>query len=100
MRRHAVGLIALSLLGTALALWLWMPSGTATGEALIGACSRVGILMAVLWLAYREIERLPPWILAVIPVLLAILAVRPRWALYLIPVVVVLAVLHRLGQRK
>ncbi len=90
MRRTAIGLIALVLLATATALWAASVSGY---EAFHGACARVGAVMAVAWLAYDQIARLPTWILAAVPALLVILAIRPKWLLVAIPLVIAIAIL-------
>lgn len=91
MRRPAIGIIALLLLAAAAALWKW-PVGDGNGLYL-GACVRVGSVMAVLWLAYDEVSRLPGWVWATVPALLVILAVRPRWLLIAIPIVLVLSII-------
>ena len=50
--------------------------------------------MAVLWLAYPQVKRLPAWLLGAIPLLVVILAVRPKWFLILLPIVIALAYLN------
>jgi len=91
MRRPAIGIIALLLLLAAAALWLW-PVGEGN-DLYLGACVRVGAVMAVFWLAYEEVSRLPAWIWATVPVLLVILAVKPKWLLIAVPVVLLMAIL-------
>ena len=96
MQRQAIGVIALVLLLAAGVLWFWP---LATGhEAVLGGLVRVGAVMAALWLAYPDVKRLPAWGLAVIPVLLVLVAVKPRWFLILAPLVIMLAVLGRWGK--
>jgi len=85
-------MIALALLVAALALWLW-PQGSAQ-EALLGALLRVGLVMGAWWLAYPEVEKMPPWLLAAIPLLLVVVAYRPKWFLILLPIVIALAILR------
>ena len=92
MRRHAIGIIAVVLLLGAAALWIW-PLEASWYEPLKAACSRLGPFMAVLWLAYDEVKRLPPWLLATVPGLVLVLAVRPRWFLIALPIVIALAIL-------
>jgi hypothetical protein len=91
MRRPAIGIIALLLLATAALLWGWGIEGQ---EMLMSACVRVGAVMAVLWLSYHEVSRLPGWIWAALPALLVVLAVRPKWLLVAIPIIVALVVLR------
>lgn len=100
MRRHAVGLIALVLLVSGLAVWLWAPS-TEVYQMLLAACWRVGVLMGVVWLAYRDVERMPPWLVAMFPVFLVLLLVSRKWFLFLLPLVIALAILKpRIGSRR
>ncbi len=93
MRRHLIGIIALVLLLSALGIWLWMPVASVNREALMGAFGRVGILMALFWVAYRDLQRVPAWLFAAIPALLVVLAIKPRWFLFLLPLVLALAFL-------
>jgi len=90
MRRHAVGVLALVLLLAAVATWIWAPD-----EVWFEAgCVRVGALLGVLWLAYADLRRIPPWLWVVFLPLLAVLVIKPRWALYIAPIVLILAILH------
>ena len=93
MRRHAVGVIALVLLLGAAALWIW-PIEASWHEPLKAACSRLGPCMAAVWLAYNEVKRLPAWLVATIPMLIVVLAVRPKWFLIALPIVIALALLR------
>ncbi len=92
MRRHLLGITAIVLLLGALAFLIWPPQSE-MAAGLQSACSRVGALSAVLWLAWHEVQRLPAWLLGVIPLLLAVLAFRPKWFLIAVPIVIALAVL-------
>ena len=93
MRRHMIGIIAIVLLLAAAALWIW-PLDASWYEPLKAACSRLGPFMAVLWLAYNEVRRLPPWLLATVPALVLVLAVRPRWFFIALPIVIALVILR------
>jgi hypothetical protein len=94
MRRHILGISALLLLIGAIVFRIWPPV-SAGGEGLHAACTRVGALCAVLWLAYRELERLPAWLGSVIPVAAILVALRPKWAIIAIPMVFALMILGR-----
>ncbi len=89
MRRHVIGILALLLLLGAVACW--MRAWGRDCPQLEAACWRVGALLAVLWLAYDEVHRLPAWLFGVVPVLLVILALRPRWFLFFLPLLLLLA---------
>ena len=93
MRHHAIGIIALVLLLGAAAIWIW-PLEWSMQDALLGALVRVGAVMGALWLAYDDVKRLPPWIVAVVPLLLLTLAVKPKWFLIALPIVIALAILR------
>ena len=92
MRRRLIGIIALVLLLGVPVFWIWPPQSAGLTQ-LEAACWRVGALMAVLWLAYREVERLPRWLVMVIPILLAAVAWRPKLFLVALPLVIALVVL-------
>jgi len=74
------------------AFWIFPLEGAAY-QQFEAACWRVGALMAVLWLAYADVGRMPGWLLAALPVLVVILAIRPRWFVLAIPILIALAVL-------
>jgi hypothetical protein len=99
MQRSIIGILALVLLAASLLSWVWPAA-----EAFVqfdGFCVRLGAILAVWWLAYPDLARLPAWILAGVPVLVIILARWPRFFWLFIPVVVVLAVLKpRWGRGK
>jgi hypothetical protein len=90
MHRHLIGIIAMVLLASVLGGWFWKPTGY---EAVMGACGRVGILMALFWVAYHDLQRIPAWLLAAVPVLLILLAIKPKWFLVLLPLVLLVAFL-------
>jgi len=93
MRRHATGVIALVLLGLAAWFFASPPTGP-VGQELQAAVARIAVGMAVIWLAYDQIKRVPPWILWTLPVFVIVLAFRPRYLLILVPLVIVLAILR------
>lgn len=100
MRRHLIGIIALLLLVGAVVFWIWPPNGAAA-QQFESACWRVGAIMSVIWLAYYEIHRMPVWLLAGLPVLVIVLALRPRYFLVAVPIIIVLAILKpRVGKRR
>ncbi|MBN1590125.1 MAG: hypothetical protein JW888_11465 [Pirellulales bacterium] len=92
MRRHAIGIIAVGLLAGAAGLWLWLPGDDHT--VLEAAFWRVGAVMAVFWLAYPDVRRLPAWALALAPLALVVVAIRPRRFVYLLPVLAAIAFLQ------
>jgi len=99
VHRHLIGIIALLLLLGAVAFWIWPPESAWSGE-LEAACWRGGALAAVLWLAYADIRRMPAWFWLSLPVLIVILAVRPRRFLYVVPIIIALAILKPRARRR
>ncbi len=93
MRRHALGILALALLATAAYLAIRGPQEGLSYQVEINSI-RVGALLAVFWIAYWDLTRIPPWLWVIFVPVVAILIVRPRWFFFLIPIVLLLAVLH------
>jgi hypothetical protein len=80
LRRHLLGILALVLMGAGLFLWTQSPDETLRA---IGSMSwRIGLTLAVLWLALPQVvvlaANVPPRTLAVIVMGGLIVAVRPR----------------------
>jgi hypothetical protein len=101
MRRHAIGVFALLLLLGASVLCFWPAASgeSAAVKAMEGAFWRVGALLAVLWMAWPDVHRLPAWMLAFGPAVLAVIAFKPRTAIYLIPVLLAIALFRPRGRR-
>lgn len=94
-----IGLVALAMILGAVACWIWPPGERF--QAIEAALMRGGALLAVVWLAYEEVMRLPRWLLLVVPPALLVVVVRPRWFLAIIPIIVILAILKpRLGRKQ
>ncbi len=100
MRRHLIGIIALLLCVGAVYFKFYPPEG----GFLVGvesACYRAGALAAVIWLAYGEIHRMPVWFWVSLPLLVIVLAKWPKRLVYLIPIIILLAILKpRVGKRR
>ncbi len=71
------------------------PGEGAALKQLYAACCRLGPALVALWLAYPQLERLPGWLLQVIPLVVILGAYRPRILLVAIPIVIALVVLNR-----
>ncbi len=94
MRRNILGICAILLLAGAVYFLIWPPSSD-EGVMFHSACTRVGSVCAVIWLAYRDLERLPTWIGSVVLVAAIAVAIRPRLAIVAIPAVISLMILGR-----
>lgn len=93
IRRHAIGVLGLALLAGG--VWFhFFPPQTTAQITLESACWRGGSIAVVVWLAFDQIIRLPTWALVAVPIVLAILAFRPKIMIVVIPVLIVLALLR------
>jgi hypothetical protein len=92
-RRHALGVLAIALLSGAAVFWFFPPEGNL--QLVEAACLRMGPVAAIFWIAWRELSRLPPWLVFLVPVVAALLVLRVRWQYVLIavPLVIVLWIL-------
>ncbi len=100
MRRHLIGVLAILLVAGAVYFWITPPVGAAAKQ-MEAACWRVGTLCTVLWAAFPQVHRLPGWIWAVSVAALLAVAVKPRLALAIVPVIIALAILRpRIGKKK
>ncbi len=91
MRRHILGILATAFLLLAAAVWLWSPAGH---EALMGIALRVGAVLAAWWLAYPDLDRLPGWLLVLLPVVVLLVLRQPKLLLLLIPALIILALIR------
>jgi hypothetical protein len=89
MQRTILGILAIGLLLTAAVLWLVLPE---VGSSVTFAfCWRMAAMIGAAWLAYKDVQRLPGWLLAVVPLLLLVLVRWPRYFLLVLPLVVAIA---------
>jgi hypothetical protein len=88
-RRTILGILALFLLLGALICWIWTPESNA-GREWQTVSARFGPLLAILWLAYPELQRIPRWFWLVIPVALFVVIKFPKTILLGIPILFVL----------
>jgi hypothetical protein len=79
-RRRLIGWIAVGLL--AVGGWRLTISTT---DALAAACLRIGMLMFAVWLAYRDLEKIPPWLFVSSLCGLAVVMWRPALAVLVVP---------------
>jgi len=93
MRRLTIGILALVLLLVAGVLTIWPPASDGYQQFHAGAL-RVGIVLAILWLAYHDARRMPIWLVWAIPALLVTLALKPKWFLIAVPIVIALLIVR------
>ncbi len=100
MRRTALGILALTLVTGAVYFSFWPPEGQHWRAWLLPACVRMGALSAALWMAWDDLQRLPKWMLSTTLIALVVVALKPKLFLFIVPLVVVLAVIQpRFGRR-
>ncbi len=91
-RRRLLAAFAIASLVCAVVLQRWWPDA----EVTIACCWRGGAILAAAWLAYDDVQRLPNWLLLLLPVLLIVAVRWPRQLLLIVPLLLVWAVLRRL----
>jgi len=96
MQRRILGVAAiLFLLGAAVLWWRWPGM-----EVQLAFLSRMGAVLVAAWLAYDDVQRLPGWVLLLLPVVLIVVVRWPRLMLLLIPALVLWAILQRVFPRR
>lgn len=101
MRQTALGILAAILVTGAIYFSIWPPETQNLRVWVLPAFVRMGALTTALWVAWDDLQRLPQWALGTTLVALMLVAIRPRLFLFLIPLVVILAIIRpRFGQQK
>ncbi len=97
MQRRILGIAAVVFLLAAAAIWHWWPGM----EIELAFFSRMGAVLVAAWLAYEDVQKLPGWLLFLLPVILVVLR-WPRLLWLLLPALAAWVILRRLlstGQR-
>lgn len=101
MHRHLLGVASLLLLVTGSILFFTQSTAAGTFEMFIGACIRVGFVLAAVWLAWPQLSRLfsriSPVALGFVLLAVALLAWRPRLIVVIGPILALAGLLHLLG---
>jgi hypothetical protein len=98
-RKTIIGLLAIFFLLGGVSCYFWPPS-SGIGLEWKAACWRFAPVMAVLWIAYDELKRVPRWAWVVLPIVLIIIIRWPKLALLCIPLAILAALLKvRLKRR-
>lgn len=93
MRRHVIGILALAMLLTAVVLLLQGHQEGLAYQVEVNSL-RVGAFLVVLWLAYADLHRVPPWLWATFVPMLVVIVLKPRWLIIILPIGFLLAILH------
>lgn len=92
MRRHSIGVLAVILLVAGAVMLL---GDADQREEVAGAvCLRMGVLLALTWLAEPQLRRLPAWLPLALLCISLVVAIRPRLLPFAIIAVVLLWLLR------
>jgi hypothetical protein len=92
MQRRILGTAAVLFLLCAATLWWWWPQMEIETAFFV----RMGVVLFAAWLAYDDVQRIPGWLLPVMPVVLVLIVRWPRLLLLLMPVLLGWALLRRI----
>jgi hypothetical protein len=98
--RTKIGCIGVALLAVAGYFHWFPPESLSNTDAFVSAGLRVGLVMLVLWVAYPELIKLPTWISLATLVATPIIAWRPRAALVIIPILILVWILYPRAKNK
>ncbi len=91
-RRAILGILAVFFMLGALGTWFWPPTQGA-GLEWQAACWRFAPILAVLWIAYYDLKRIPWWLWLTLPFILIIIVKWPRYLLFSIPFLILFILL-------
>jgi hypothetical protein len=92
MQRRILGTAAVLFLLAAGVFRFWWPEL----EIQFAFFLRMGLVLLAAWLAYDDVQRIPGWLLPVMPVVLIVLVRWPRLLLLLLPLLLGWAILRRI----
>ena len=98
--RTKIGVIGIVLLAVGGYVRWFPPEGLSNPDVLEAACIRIGSVMAVLWIAYPELIKLPTWISAATMIATPVIAYRPKIALLILPLLFALWILSPKGKQR
>ena len=100
VQRRILGAAALAMLIGAAVMWLWQPQPDSRlafyWQGSLALCWRMGAVLAAAWLAYDDVQRIPGWLLLILPVLLIVLVRSSKLLLVLLLLLILGAILWRL----
>ena len=90
LRRHLLGLIGLALVGIGLYFTAY-PSAESSTEFLQGSCTKSGLVLLAIWLAFPHLDRLPSRLVTFGTLGLVLIAARPQILFSLVRIGIFLA---------
>jgi hypothetical protein len=97
MHRPSIGIFALVMLAASAAMYL--ATSAESWHSLAAALFRVGLVLGAWWLAEPQLRRLPGWLLAAVGLSMVVLAIRPRYFLVALVILVVAAIVRPKGTK-
>jgi hypothetical protein len=97
MHRPTLGAITLLLFAVAIYCRVFQPEA---GAAAIGPALRVGLVLAALWFAHPQLQRMPRWMVITLVVSLFVVSWKPKVLLVALPVLALLLLLRPRRPRK
>jgi hypothetical protein len=92
MHRPSLGIFALVMLASAGAIYL--ATTVESWRAFADVLFRVALVLGAWWLAEPQLSRLPGWLLAAFGASMIVLAIRPRYFLVALVILVVAAIIR------
>jgi hypothetical protein len=94
MQRHILTVVAAGSLLMTAAIWLWWPGL----ESQLAFWGRLAAVSAAARLAYDDIQRLPGWLLLMLPVVVIVVVRWPKFFFLLLPALVIWAIVRKVLQ--
>jgi hypothetical protein len=96
-RRWILGVLAVPLLAVG-AFTVYAEPWGGEAKAMGAVCVRVGIVLAAMWLALPELEKVPKWMFVSLLVAVVIVVLRPRTFVIVAPALLLLWALRGLAK--
>lgn len=91
IRRLIVGILAVVLFVAGGAVWAFVPGGS--DSVVTMTCWRLGAVLAVWWLAYPDLIRLPGWMVVIVLLTIPMVLRWPKILLVLLPALAIVAII-------
>lgn len=98
--RLIVGIFSLLFLAAAGFFWLTESPDENVTFLLSQVCCRVGAVLFFVWMMWKYLIKMPPWMLLTLPVILIPAAIYQKSLVVTVPLAGVLAVLNGLKKKK
>lgn len=92
MQRRILGTSAVVFLLAAVVIRCCWPQW----EVELAFFSRMGAVLLAAWLAFEDVQRIPGWLVLLLPIVLVVLVRWPRLLWLLIPALLIWAILRRI----